>query len=40
MGMVTEPETKEFLHIRTYEDQLLFVVTTASANYKMFIYWL
>ena len=35
MGMVTEPETKEFLHIRTYEDQLLFVVTTASANYKM-----
>lgn len=35
MGLITEPETKEFLHIRTYEDQLLFVVTTASTNYKM-----
>lgn len=35
MGMTEEPETKEFLHIRTYEDQLLFVVTPASTNYKV-----
>lgn len=35
MGMTEEPETKEFLHIRTYEDLLLFVVTPPSANYKM-----
>lgn len=35
MGIIEEPETKEFLHIRTYEDQLLFVVTPASTNYKV-----
>ena len=35
MGMIEEPETKEFLHIRTYEDQLLFVTTASSANYKV-----
>lgn len=35
MGLIEEPETKEFLHIRTYEDQLLFVVTPASTNYKV-----
>lgn len=35
MGMTEEPETKEFLHIRTYEDQLLFVVTPDSTNYKV-----
>ena len=35
MGMTEEPETKEFLHIRTYENQLLFVVTPASTNYKV-----
>lgn len=35
MGLIEEPETKEFLHIRTYEDKLLFVVTQASANYKV-----
>ena len=35
MGMIEEPETKEPLHIRTYEDQLLFVVTPASTNYKV-----
>lgn len=35
MGLVEEPETKEFLHIRTYEDQLLFVTTSASTNYKV-----
>lgn len=34
MGMIEEPETKEFLHIRTYEDQLLFVTTSSSTNYK------
>lgn len=38
MGLIEEPETKEFLQIRTYEDQLLFVVTPTSANYKM-MYW-
>lgn len=35
MGLIEEPETKEYLHIRTYEDKLLFVVTPASANYKV-----
>ena len=35
MGLIEEPENKEFLHIRTYEDKLLFVVTPASANYKV-----
>lgn len=35
MGLIEEPETKEFLHIRTYEDQLLFVTTKASENYKV-----
>ena len=35
MGLIEEPETKEPLHIRTYEDQLLFVVTPASTNYKV-----
>ena len=35
MGMVKEPETGEYLNIRTYEDKLLFVVTPASVNYKV-----
>lgn len=35
MGLIEEPETKELLQIRTYEDQLLFVVTPASTNYKV-----
>ncbi len=35
MGLIEEPETKEFLQVRTYEDQLLFVVTPASTNYKV-----
>lgn len=35
IGMIEEPETKEFLHIRTYEDQLLFVTTASSTNYKV-----
>lgn len=35
MGLIQEEETKEFLHIRTYEDRLLFVVTPASTNYKV-----
>lgn len=35
MGLIEEQETGEFLHIRTYEDKLLFVVTPDSANYKV-----
>lgn len=35
MGLIEEPETKEYLQVRTYEDQLLFVVTPASTNYKV-----
>ena len=36
MGLVEEPDTGEFLHIRTYEDNLLFVTTPTSTNYKVF----
>lgn len=35
MGCVKEPETKEFLHIRTYNDQMLFITTPNSVNYKV-----
>ena len=35
MGLLEERETKELLQIRTYEDQLLFVITSASTNYKV-----
>lgn len=35
MGLIEEPETKEYLHVRTYEDKLLFVVTPNSTNYKV-----
>jgi len=35
MGMIIEPETKEPLHVRTYENQLLFVLTKPSENYKV-----
>ena len=35
MGLIEEPETKEFLQVRTYENALLFVVTPASTNYKV-----
>lgn len=35
MGMIVEPETKELLQVRTYEDQLLFVLTKNSENYKV-----
>ena len=35
IGLIEEPETGEFLHIRTYEDKLLFVVTPNSTNYKV-----
>ena len=35
MGLIEEKETKELLQIRTYEDQLLFVITPASTNYKV-----
>ena len=35
LGVIEEPETKEALHVRTYEDKLMFVVTPSSSNYKM-----
>lgn len=35
MGCTREPETKEFLHIRTYNDQMLFINTPNSVNYKV-----
>ena len=35
IGLITEPETGEYLHVRTYEDRLLFVVTPSSTNYKV-----
>lgn len=35
MGLIEEPETGEYLHIRTYEDKLLFAMTANSVNYKM-----
>lgn len=35
MGLIEEKETKELLQIRTYEDQLLFVITPASTNYRV-----
>ena len=35
MGLITEPETGEYLNVRTYEDKLLFVVTPNSTNYKV-----
>ena len=35
MGLIEERETKELLQIRTYEDQLLFVITPASTNYRV-----
>lgn len=35
MGLIEEPETKEFLHIRTYADMLLFVLSKGSTNYKV-----
>lgn len=35
MGMIEEPETKEYLQVRSYEDQLLLVYTPASTNYKV-----
>ena len=35
VGLLQEPETGEYLQVRTYEDKLLFVVTSASTNYKV-----
>lgn len=35
MGLSVEPETGELLQIRTYEDNLLFVQTKGSENYKV-----
>ncbi len=35
MGLTIEEETKELLQVRTYEDPLLFVNTSASTNYKV-----
>ncbi len=34
-GLTIEEETKELLQVRTYEDPLLFVNTSASTNYKV-----
>lgn len=34
-GLIKEPETGEYLHFRSYEDQLLFAVTSYSTNYKV-----
>lgn len=35
VGFTTEPETKELLNVRTYEDQMLFVETSGGSNYKV-----
>lgn len=35
MGFIQEPETKEYLHFRTYREKLLFIDTPASTNYKV-----
>lgn len=35
MGCVRDEETKEYLHIRTYRDQLLFINTSSGVNYKV-----
>lgn len=35
VGLLEEPETKELLQVRTYEDSLLFINTKSSENYKV-----
>lgn len=35
LGCIKESETKSFLHIRTYNDQMLFINTPSSTNYKV-----
>lgn len=35
MGFILEPETKELLNVRTYENLLLFITTSGSSNYKV-----
>lgn len=35
MGFILEPETKELLNVRTYENLLLFITTKGSSNYKV-----
>lgn len=35
LGCIKEEETKEFLHVRTYRDLMLFVTTSAGTNYKV-----
>lgn len=35
MGLLKEPETGEYLQVRTYENLLLFALTPSSTNYKM-----
>lgn len=35
IGFTTEPETRELLNVRTYEDQMLFVETSGGSNYKV-----
>lgn len=34
-GLLEEPETKELLQVRNYEDNLLFINTKSSENYKI-----
>lgn len=35
VGFVLEPETKELLNVRTYEDLMIFIHTSNSTNYKI-----
>ena len=35
MSLGVEPETKQYLNFRTYEDTLMFVYTPGSTNYKV-----
>lgn len=35
MGFVIEPETRELLNVRTYEDLMIFIHTSSSSNYKI-----
>lgn len=35
VGFVLEPETKELLNVRTYEDLMIFIHTANSTNYKI-----
>lgn len=35
IGIIQEPETKEYLQVRTYRDKMMFVDTPDSTNYKV-----